>query len=203
MALSPIGLSLDLSSYSFSHLSLRKSRSGPCKSPSLAPACSRSPCAACGCCGWCREPACACRLWQENSVFLHIKTGATQSLCWPVLRDAWPLSAHTAVFASQRFGPPPPSLNGTFLYSLKALYSKDLPAKERVTSFSFFYFFPSPFCSLHPYSLGSPLPSQKLFVASIGLAELRAVSCSHPRQLPARRVCLCVPFSLPLGSRSN
>jgi len=37
VALSPIGLSLDLSSYSFSHLSLRKSRSGPCKSPSLAP----------------------------------------------------------------------------------------------------------------------------------------------------------------------
>lgn len=113
-----------------------------------------------------------------------------------------PLSAHCSV-CFPAFWSPPPSLNGTFLYSLKALYSKDLPAKERVTSFSFFYFFPSPFCSLHPYSLGSPLPSQKLFVASIGLAELRAVSCSHPRQLPARRVCLCVPFSLPLGSRSN
>lgn len=155
----PIGLSLVLSSFDFSHLFLWKNKSGPCKSPSLTRACSTITL----CCVWVLwvlwvVQGAGLRLWVvsgcgSKTVFPFIERQVPHSLCVGQCCGTPGPSQHTSQclpVCFPAFWSTSPSLNGTFLYSMKALYSKDLPAKERVTSFSFFYFFPSPFCSLHP-----------------------------------------------------
>lgn len=115
--------------------------------------------------------------------------------CWRV----WPLTVRAAVcllICLPAFWSPSPSLNSTFLCSMKALHSKDLTTQEWVTSFSFFFSFSPPFCSLHPSSFGCPLPSQKLLccINRAGWAEGLYPAFTHDGSLGVC-VCLCVPFS--------
>lgn len=135
------------------------------------------------CCARCSEAVCTSiskRICQES--IIHSKTGAcpiiwlpSWSLCSvPVLlKGPGPLAEGTAVcllLCLLAFRSPPPSLNSTFLCSVKALHSKDLTTQEWVLlPFLSSFFLPVLLSASTVFALCCQARSP--FVLSIGLAK--------------------------------